>query len=226
MPAGKWSIYRIGYAPTMKGPHPAPSGMKQCLEVDKMDKDANRMHWRNVIDPLKKNLGPLYGSSFNRLHIDSYECGCQNWTPKFAAQFLRLKGYDPVPWLVTFGTPVLGTDKWNGPMMSGLKPGNFSRIINDADQNGAFRLGLCGRCQPSLHRELDTCEVADGSGPCPIVVRALCRTVQHDRGRSHRGRADVHVLDHTQLQRQLHGHQRRRHGGIRDARRAGPRAAP
>ena len=33
---------------------------------------------------------------------------------EFRDQFLRLKGYDPVPWLVTFGTPVLGTDKWNG----------------------------------------------------------------------------------------------------------------
>ena len=138
VPSGKWSIYRIGYAPTMKAPHPTPSGMKRCLEVDKMDKDANLMHWKNVIEPLKKTLGPLYGSSFNRLHIDSYECGCQNWSPKFREEFRRLKGYDPLPWLVTFGTPVLGTDKWNGPMMGGMKPGNFSRIIEDADQTARF----------------------------------------------------------------------------------------
>ena len=138
VPAGKWSIYRIGYAPTMKAPHPAPSGMKRCLEVDKMDKDANITHWQNVIEPLKKTLGPLYGRSFNRLHVDSYECGCQNWTPRFREQFLRLKGYDPVPWLVSFGTPVLGTDKWNGPMMGGMKPGDFSRIIEDADRTARF----------------------------------------------------------------------------------------
>jgi len=138
VPAGEWSLYRIGYVPTLKSPHPAPSMPKQCLEVDKMDKDANIMHWKNVTEPLKKTLGPLYGSSFNRLHIDSYECGCQNWTPKFREEFLRLKGYDPVPWLVTFGTPVLGTDKWNGPMMGGLKPGKESRIINDADQTARF----------------------------------------------------------------------------------------
>lgn len=138
VPAGKWSVYRIGYAPTMKGPHPEPAGLKRCLEVDKMDKDSNLMHWKNVIEPLKKTLGPLYGSSFSRLHIDSYECGCQNWTPKFREQFLRLKGYDLLPWLMTFGTPVLGTDKWNGPMMSGMKPGNFSRIIEDADQTARF----------------------------------------------------------------------------------------
>lgn len=138
VPAGKWSLYRIGYAPTLKGPHPAPSGMKQCLEVDKMDKDANIMHWKHVIEPLKKNLGPLYGRSFNRLHIDSYECGCQNWTPRFREEFIRLKGYDPVPWLVSFRTPVLGTDSWNGPMMGGMKPGDFSRVIEDEEQTARF----------------------------------------------------------------------------------------
>ena len=138
-PAGKWTVFRIGYTPTMKAPHPAPAGLG-CLEVDKMDKEANLQHWQNVIEPLKKNLGSLYGKSFNRLHIDSYECGTQNWTRHLREEFIRRKGYDPVPWLVTFGTPVLGfkPGQYNGGMMGGRPRGEDSRIIENADQTARF----------------------------------------------------------------------------------------
>lgn len=140
VPPGKWSVYRIGYAPTMVGPHPVPSGVLGALEVDKMDREANLRHWQNVIDPLKRCLGSLYGKSFNRLHIDSYECGTQNWTKNFSKEFIRLKGYDPVPWLVTFGTPVLGfNDKqYNGGIMNGKPRGKDSRVIGNEDQTARF----------------------------------------------------------------------------------------
>jgi hypothetical protein len=140
VPSGKWSVYRLGYAPTMVGPHPVPNGVTGSLEVDKMDKEANLRHWRNVIDPLKKSLGPLYGKSFNRLHIDSYECGTQNWSPRFREEFLNLKGYDPVPWIVGFGTPALGykPGQYNGDIMSGMPRGTNSRIIGDADMSARF----------------------------------------------------------------------------------------
>ncbi len=154
VPAGKWSIYRIGYAPTMKAPHPAPYGLTGNLEVDKLDREANIRHWKNVIDPLKKNLGRYYGGSFNRLHIDSYECGTQNGAPRFREDFIRLKGYDPVPWLVTFGTPVLGykPGQYIGGMMSGMPRGENSRIIEDADRTARFEWDY-SRCRQSpVHR--------------------------------------------------------------------------
>ncbi len=140
VPAGKWSIFRIGYAPTMKASHPLPNGLTGCLEVDKMDKDANLKHWQNIIEPLKKNLGKYYGGSFARLHIDSYECGTQNWTPKFREEFLRRKGYDPVPWLVSFGTPMLGLKpgQYNGGIMSGTPRGEISRTLEDEDRTARF----------------------------------------------------------------------------------------
>ena len=105
-----------------------------------MDKEANLRHWQNVIAPLKEALGPLYGKSFNRLHIDSYECGTQNWTPRFREKFLKLKGYDPVPWLVGFGTPALGykTGQYNGEIMKGTPRGENSRIIGNADMSARF----------------------------------------------------------------------------------------
>ena len=30
---------------------------------------------------------------------DSWEAGSQNWTDNMIAQFKRLRGYDPTPWL-------------------------------------------------------------------------------------------------------------------------------
>jgi hypothetical protein len=40
------------HIPTLKAPHPVTAGIASCLEVDKMDKEANAFHWCNVIDPL------------------------------------------------------------------------------------------------------------------------------------------------------------------------------
>ena len=140
VPAGKWSVFRIGNMPTLKAPHPAPNGPTANLEVDKMDREANLNHWHNVIEPLKENLGPLYGTSFNRLHIDSYECGTQNWSKHFREEFIRRKGYDPVPWLVSFGTPVLGykPGQMNGNIMGGMPRNETSRIIESTEQTGRF----------------------------------------------------------------------------------------
>ena len=108
-PAGKWKIYRIGYSPTMVSPHPIPDELiGKAFEVDKMSATLNELHWNNVIDPIKKNLGEYVGKSFKHLLIDSYESGYQNWTDNFREAFIKLKGYDPVPWLVCFGKPVTG----------------------------------------------------------------------------------------------------------------------
>ena len=108
-PAGKWKIYRIGYSPTMVSPHPIPDELiGKAFEVDKMSATLNEIHWNNVIDPIKKNLGEFVGKSFKHLLIDSYESGYQNWTDNFREAFIKLKGYDPVPWLVCFGKPVTG----------------------------------------------------------------------------------------------------------------------
>jgi len=33
--------------------------------------------------------------------IDSYEVGCNNWTPRFRDEFMKRRGYDPIPFLPT-----------------------------------------------------------------------------------------------------------------------------
>lgn len=99
-PQGRWTIVRLGYAPTMATPHPLPDDLiTRALEVDKMSKTHNSHHWESVLAPLKQQMGEYMGKSFRHILIDSYEAGKQDWTEGFETFFKKTKGYDPLPWL-------------------------------------------------------------------------------------------------------------------------------
>lgn len=125
---GRWIIYRIGHASTGRPPHPVPDDLLgKVLEADKMSLDQTTFHWQNVLDPVKQHLGPYLGKSFRHILIDSYEAGNQNWTTNFREEFMKRKGYDPVPWLVSFSTTVgTGKDDKN------------RRIVADEEQTARF----------------------------------------------------------------------------------------
>lgn len=126
-PPGTWNIFHLDYACNGHQPGPAPDDvMGKALEVDKMSVAQNRYHWQQVIEPLKQHLGPLVGKSFRHLLIDSYEAGDQNWTLRFREEFKRLKGYDPLPWLMTM----------NPAIIEGKK--EEARIVASEDQTKRF----------------------------------------------------------------------------------------
>jgi hypothetical protein len=100
-PAGKWKIYRLGYQPTMQLSHPTPEDVeKTAFEVDKMDPELTRFHWNNVLNPLTERFNDFIGSTFNIIWTDSYESWGQSWSKNFRADFIRIKGYDPVRQIV------------------------------------------------------------------------------------------------------------------------------
>ena len=103
VPAGHWTILRIGHTPIGKDNHPAADG-GLGLECDKFSAEAMDAHWAGYVQKVLDDLGPLAGKgkTFNNVTIDSYEIGGQNWTPKFREEFQRRRGYDPLPFLVTF----------------------------------------------------------------------------------------------------------------------------
>ena len=127
-PAGKWIVYRLAHASTGHPPQPPPDDvLGKVLEADKLSLEQTKFHWDNVINPVKENLGPLFGKSFRHFLLDSYEAGNQNWTPNFREEFQRRKGYDPLPWLVTMGATVHNGGK-NPPL----------RTLGSAEQTARF----------------------------------------------------------------------------------------
>ncbi len=98
VPAGDWTILRIGHVPTGKDNHPAPPE-GDGLEVDKLSRKALDAHWAGMMAKVIADVGPLAGKVLNNALIDSYEVGSQNWTPLMREEFRARRGYDMTPWL-------------------------------------------------------------------------------------------------------------------------------
>ncbi|MEK6700727.1 MAG: glycosyl hydrolase [Planctomycetota bacterium] len=108
VPAGDWTIMRIGYTPTGAVNAPSPTSGRG-LEVDKLSREAFDAFWAGGMEPLIKELGPLAGKTLNNVLIDSYEVGCQNWTPRFREEFTKRRGYDPLLLLPAMSGRVIGS---------------------------------------------------------------------------------------------------------------------
>lgn len=101
VPAGDWTILRIGYTPTGARNDTAPTeGVG--LECDKFSKVALDAHWAGMMKKILDDVGPMAGKTLTGSLIDSYEVGGQNWTPKFREEFQKRRGYDPLLLLPAF----------------------------------------------------------------------------------------------------------------------------
>jgi hypothetical protein len=98
IPPGSWTVLRFGHTSTGRRNHPAPEA--GCgLECDKLSAEAMDAHFDGFLKRLIDDVGPAAGRALTYTHIDSWEVGSQNWTPKFGDEFRRRRGYDPLPWL-------------------------------------------------------------------------------------------------------------------------------
>lgn len=108
-PAGDWVLLRMGHTTTgaVNAPAPEPG---RGLECDKLSREALELHWEKGVAPVLKDMGPeLVGKSFNNALIDSYEMGCQNWTPKLRREFINRNRYDPLLWMPVIAGRVVGS---------------------------------------------------------------------------------------------------------------------
>ena len=98
LPAGDWTILRIGYTSTGAFNNPAsPEG--RGLECDKLDAGAFRRHWDAFIARIIEENPEYTGNAFQSVLIDSYEAGGQNWTRGFEDAFKERKGYSLMDYL-------------------------------------------------------------------------------------------------------------------------------
>jgi hypothetical protein len=98
VPPGKWTILRLGHTPTGSVNSPAPVDVRG-LECDKLSRAAAEAQFAGLMGKLAADVGPLAGKTLVSTHIDSWEIGVQNWTPRLRQEFQRLRGYDPLYFL-------------------------------------------------------------------------------------------------------------------------------
>jgi hypothetical protein len=99
-PPGNWVVLRFGYSLLGITNHPA-TAEATGLEVDKMDRRFVKKYMDTYLDSYKETVGPdLMGKrGLHWVVSDSWEAGAQNWTDDMIAQFKKLRGYDPLPWM-------------------------------------------------------------------------------------------------------------------------------
>jgi hypothetical protein len=109
VPPGDWTILRFGSRNNGSTTRPAPKpGFG--FECDKLDTVAFDAHFEAYAGTLLKKVGPrTKGCGWTMMHIDSWEMGAQNWTPRFREEFLRRRGYDLLPFLPTYTGRIVGS---------------------------------------------------------------------------------------------------------------------
>ena len=108
VPPGEWAIYRFGY--TTKGILLQPPQWKaNGLECDKLNPEAVTFQMDHVIGAIKEHVGDLVGKGFNFVHVDSYEAGVPEWTPRMREEFSKRRGYDMTPFLATLAKRTIGS---------------------------------------------------------------------------------------------------------------------
>ncbi|MGO8697161.1 MAG: glycosyl hydrolase [Limisphaerales bacterium] len=107
-PAGQWTILRFGHTSTGVENHPAPeAGLG--LETDKLSQKATEAMFNGLMGKVIADSKPLAGKSLVRTHIDSWETGSQNWTPRFREEFRARRGYDLQPFLPALTGRIVGS---------------------------------------------------------------------------------------------------------------------
>jgi len=141
-PAGDWVVLRFGYSLLGITNHPA-TAEATGLEVDKLDHRYVKQYMETYLDSYKKTVGPdLIGAQGIHYVInDSWEAGSQNWTDNMIAQFRRLRGYDPVPWM-----PVLTGEVVDSAQASDRFLWDFRKTIADLIANEHY-----GQLEDTLH---------------------------------------------------------------------------
>ena len=152
----------MGYTSTGTDNPPAPSAARG-LECDKLSKKAARAMFDGLMTRLSAAVGPLAGKTLVGTHIDSWEVGSQNWTPRFRQEFRRHRGYDPLRFL---------------PVITGRVVGNLEvseRFLWDWRQTISELLAdnYAGQFRALAHRHgLRLSVEAYGDNPCDDLVYA------------------------------------------------------
>lgn len=177
--AGEWRVMRFGHTTNGKtNSATAPAG-GVGLECDKMSREAVRSYWDGYPTELLRIAGPLAGTTFTRLEIDSYEAGGQDWTQRMPEEFMAEKGYDILPYLPLIADVECGDKEETARFNSDFRDcvtslfarnyyGYLSELANARGISLLFQPYGTGRSKPfnPIDTRKITDEVADTDLPC------------------------------------------------------------
>ena len=130
-PAGRWTVLRLGY---IVQPF-TDAGYRQVQmsswpipqwEIDPLSAQAMDVHFAETAQKLIEDAGPLTGTTFRYVHIDSWEIGVPTWTNNFISDFHERRGYDPVKYL-----PALAGKKLDTPELTDRFTWDYRRTVAD-----------------------------------------------------------------------------------------------
>ena len=98
VPAGRWTVLRLGYSLTGMKNHPATEAGRG-LEVDKLNPDHVEAYLDGLLGPIARRSADVLGAGgIEYLLLDSWEAGVSNWTQDMLDRFQARRGYDPRPY--------------------------------------------------------------------------------------------------------------------------------
>ncbi|MDR0811173.1 MAG: DNA-binding protein, partial [Paludibacter sp.] len=119
-PKGAWTILRIGHTST--GHINATGGGGRGLECDKFNADAIRLQFNSWFGRAYETAGAdLAQRVLKVFHIDSWECGSQNWTSAFNEEFRKRRGYEIVNYLPVMAGVPLQNAKFSEKILSDVR---------------------------------------------------------------------------------------------------------
>ena len=108
---GQVRILRFGHTTT--GHTNATAGGGRGLECDKFSASAVEKQITHWFGAFKKRP---HADVVKYMHVDSWECGSQNWSHHFAEEFLKRRGYDLLPFI---------------PVYAGYPVSNYNQVLRD-----------------------------------------------------------------------------------------------
>jgi len=108
-PEGNWTIIRFGRRNNGAVTRPAPvQGLG--FESDKFDTVALNAHLNEYTGKIFRKIGmpdTMSSGGLKYLHMDSWEMGAQNWTSQFRQEFIKRRGYDPLPFYPVYAGDIV-----------------------------------------------------------------------------------------------------------------------
>lgn len=159
LPKGKWHIVRIGHTST--GHTNATGGGGRGLECDKFSVAAIDKQFDNWFANVYRHAPQdVVKRVLTRLHVDSWECGSQNWSQTFAAEFKKRCGYDLKPWLLLYTGVPIQTGEKSDKVLRDIRT-TIADLINDVFFTEVRKLANNYGCQLSTECVAPTM-VSDG----------------------------------------------------------------